>query len=160
MFFDLDTGAYKCRVCEYDYSISGTGGVKTDGCVIYFRATGDGYAVRAYVNACEQTGTCFIQVTNSGNVDTEPWEEELVDPNLSDSQPACTPTITPSPITPTEIILQNDADGSFLLFTAAGEFKFTHCEDNTVMGGKGIVKLTGSWLTFEAITTEYRILAL
>jgi hypothetical protein len=42
MFFDVGTGAYKCRVCEYDYSVSGIGGVKTDGCVIYFSAIEDG----------------------------------------------------------------------------------------------------------------------
>ena len=160
MFFDVGTGAYKCRVCEYGYSVSGIGGVKTDGCVIYFRATGDGYAVSAYVNACEQTGTCFIQVTKSGGVDIEPWEEELVDPNLKDSQAACLSPELPPPVIPSEVILQNDLDGSFLLFTTTGgEFKFIHCADNTAMDGKGTVKTSGSWINFEAITNEYRILA-
>jgi len=114
-------------VCEYDYSVSGIGRVKTDGCVIYFRATGDGYAVSAYLNACEQTGTCFIQVTKSGGFKIEPWEEELVDPNLRDSQAACLSTVVPPPAMPSETILQNDVDGSFLLFTTSGgEFKSIH----------------------------------
>jgi hypothetical protein len=160
MFFDVGTGAYKCRVCEYDYSVSGIGGVKTDGCVIYFSAIEDGYAVNAFVNACEQTGTCFISVTKVNGSDFEPWEEELVDPNLRDSQAACLSPQPPPTVIPSEIILQNDADGSFLLFTTSGgEFKFIHCEDNTAMSGKGVVKQSGQWISFEAITTQYRILA-
>jgi hypothetical protein len=61
---------------------------------------------------------------------------------------------------PNEIILQNDADGSFLLLVpAGGEFKFIHCEDNAALGGVGKVTLAGPWLNFEVIATEYRILA-
>jgi hypothetical protein len=160
MFFDLGTGAYKCRLCEYDYNFTGLGSVKTDGCTIYFSATGDGYSVTAYVSACEQMGKCFIQVTKIGGVDVEPWEEVLSDPDLRDSQAACWSNDVPPAVVPPEIILQNDIDGSFLLFTTTGgEFKFVHCADNTAMSGTGTVKTSGSWINFEAITKEYRVLA-
>jgi len=159
MVFDISTGAYKCRICEYNFAVSGFGGVKTSGCMIYFSARSDGYVMSAYVNACEQTGTCFIQVNNPG-VDFAPWEEDLVDSNLRDSQAACWATTVPPPAIPSEIILQNDLDGSFLLFTtSSGEFKFIHCADNSAISGKGIVKTSGSWINFEAIANEYRILA-
>jgi hypothetical protein len=40
-----------------------------------------------------------------------------------------------------------------------GEFKFIHCLNNAALGGFGKVTMTGPWLNFEVIATEYRILA-
>ena len=61
---------------------------------------------------------------------------------------------------PSDVILQNDLDGSFLfLVPGTSEFKFIHCADNTAMGGVGKVTTSGLWLNFEVITNEYRIMA-
>ncbi|HXI92490.1 MAG TPA: hypothetical protein VNO24_20975 [Blastocatellia bacterium] len=170
MFFDLGTGAYKCKLCEYGYTYSGIGSVKRDGCLVTFSAIGDGYTMTAYASLCEQQAKCIIQVTKANGFDIEPWEEVLSDPDTRDSQATCT-SITPPPpaALPSEVILQNDLDffavpplsvGSFLcLVPATGEFKFVHCADNTAMGGVGQVTVSGPWLNFEVITNEYRIMA-
>jgi hypothetical protein len=134
MFFDLGTGAYKCTLCEYGYTYSGIGSVKTDGCLVTFSAIGDGYTMTAYASLCEQQAKCIIQVTKANGFDIEPWEAVLSDPDTRDSQATCA-SITPPPpaALPSEVILQNDLDGSFLyLVPATGEFKFIHCADNTV----------------------------
>ncbi len=160
MVFDLATGAYKCKLCEYDYYYTGTGSVKLDGCVAIFSAIGDGYTMTAYADICEQTAKCTIEVRTVKGFDIEPYIETLSDSNLRDSEATCGVS-EPSPVTvPNEIILQNDADGSFLLLVpAGGEFKFIHCEDNTAISGVGKVTMAGPWLNFEVIATEYRILA-
>ena len=161
MLFDLGTGAYKCELCEYGYTFSGIGSVKTDGCLVTFSAIGDGYTMTAYASLCEQQAKCIIQVTKANGFDTEPWEEVLSDPDTRDSQATCA-SITPPPpaALPTEVILQDDVTGSFLyLIPATGDFKFIHCADNTAMGGVGQVTTSGPWLNFEVITNEYRIVA-
>jgi hypothetical protein len=160
MVFDLLTGAYKCELCEYDYYFSGVGSIKTDGCMIIFGAVEDGYNMAAWVDLCENKGKCMIQVTKPTGPTPEPWEEVLSDPNLADSEATCEEAEPPPTDMPSEIILQNDVDGSFLYFvTASGEYKFIHCEDNTAMGGVGRVTRSGSWISFEVIAPEYRILA-
>jgi hypothetical protein len=161
MMFDLSTGAYKCKLCEYGYTYSGIGSVKTDGCLVTFSAIADGYTMTAYVSLCEQQGKCFIQVTKANGFDIEPWEEALSDADLRDSQATCGTATEPPPADlPAEVILQNDADGSFLyLVTGTGEFKFIHCADNAAIGGIGKVTVSGPWLNFEVTTNEYRILA-
>lgn len=160
MVFDLSTGAYKCKLCEYGYSYSGVGSVKIDGCTIIFGAVGDGYSMTAYASLCEQKAKCAILVTKEDGVDIVPYEEVLSDPDLSDSKATCEVS-EPAPVdVPSEVILQNDVDGSFLLIvTGTGEFKFVHCEDNTAMSGTGTVTRSGPWLNFEVIATEYRVLA-
>ena len=55
MLFDLITGAFKCKLCEYDVYYSGVGSVKTDGCLVIFSAAGTGYTMSAYFDLCEQT---------------------------------------------------------------------------------------------------------
>jgi hypothetical protein len=160
MFFDLATGAYKCKLCEYGYSFNGTGEVKSDGCLVIFSAAGTGYTMTAYVSLCDQQAKCIIQVSQQGGMDVEPWEEVLSDPDVRDSEATCGEISLPPPDLPSEIMLQNDADGSFLLLApATGEFKFIHCADNTAMSGTGKVSRTGSWLNFEVFATEYRVVA-
>ena len=70
-------------------------------------------------------------------------------------------TNPPPPVDqPLEIILQNDADGTFLYINAAtGEFKFTHCLDGTTLSGTGKVTRAGSLLNFEAMTRLYTVVA-
>ena len=160
MLFDLATGAFKCKLCEYGYYYSGVGSVKTDGCLATFSVTGPGYTITTYAEICEQKAKCFVELRSKGGFDIEPYVEVLSDSNLRDSQATCG-TSEPLPVAvPSEIILQNDVDGSFLLLMpASGEFKFIHCEDNSAMSGTGRVSRTGPWLNFEALATEYRILA-
>lgn len=160
MLFDLATGAFKCKLCEYGNYYSGVGEVKIDGCLAIFTAAGDGYTMNAYADLCEQKAKCFIELRSKGGFDIEPYVEILSDSNLRDSQAMCGYN-EPDPIpVPSEIILQNDFDGSFLLLMPAnGEFKFVHCEDNSAMSGVGRVTRTGNWLNFEVIATEYRVLA-
>jgi hypothetical protein len=160
MLFDLSTGAYKCKLCEYGYYFTGVGSVKIDGCLATFSAVEAGYTMTAYADICEQKAKCFIEVRRVKGFDLEPFVEVLSDSNLRDSQATCGISEPPPVAVPSEIILQNDVDGSFLLIMPAnGEFKFIHCEDNTAMSGTGKVTRTGPWLNFEVIATEYRILA-
>ena len=160
MVFDLATGAYKCKLCEYDNYYAGTGSVKLDGCLATFSAIGYGYTITAYADICEQKAKCTIEVHMVNGFDVEPYIETLSDSNLRDSQATCGANEPPPVTLPSEIILQNDTDGSFLLLVpAGGEFKFIHCEDNTALSGVGKVTLAGPWLNFEVIATEYRILA-
>ena len=160
MLFDLATGAYKCKLCEYGTYYSGIGSVKTDGCIVTFSAVEAGYTITAYVDICEQKGKCFIELRSKGGYDTEPYVEILSDSNLRDSQAMCGAYEPPPFDMPSEIILQNDVDGSFLLLMpASGEFKFIHCEDNSAMSGTGRVSRVGPWLNFEVLANEYRVLA-
>ena len=160
MVFDLVTGAYKCKLCEYDYTYSGIGSVKTDGCIVIFGAVGVGYTMTAYVDLCEQKAKCTLLISDSSGPDSEPYEEVLSDPYLADSKATCGVEEPPPSEVPSEIILQNDIDGSFLYFNpASGEYKFIHCEDNTAMSGVGRVTRSGPWLSFEVLANEYRVLA-
>lgn len=160
MLFDLSTGAYKCKLCEYGYYFTGIGSVKVDGCLATFSAVTDGYTMTAYADMCEQKAKCFVEVRRLKGFDIEPFVEVLSDSNLRDSQATCGTSEPPPLAVPSEIILQNDADGSFLLLMpGSGEFKFIHCEDNSAMSGVGKVTKSGPWLNFESIATEYRVLA-
>ena len=160
MVFDIVTGAYKCKLCEYDYYYTGTGSVKLDGCLAIFSAITDEYTMTAYADICEQKAKCTIEVSTGKGFDLEPYVETLSDSNLRDSEATCGVSEPPPVTVPNEIVLQNDADGSFLLLVpAGGEFKFIHCEDNAGLGGFGKVTMSGAWLNFEVIATEYRILA-
>jgi hypothetical protein len=163
MVLDLLTGAYKCRLCEYDYSYSGIGSLKTEGYMTTFSAIGDGYSMTAYISVYEQMGKCFIEVTKvpGTQVTIEPYQESLCDSNLRDSVATCVTVVEPPPLeAPAEIILQNDADGSFLvIFPATGAYKFLHCEDGASMSGVIKVTRAGDWLNFEDLNAAYRVLA-
>jgi hypothetical protein len=164
MVFDLVTGAYSCFLCDYKYGFSGTGSVKLDGCNATFSAVQKGYTITAYASICEQTAKCFIEVRDlpGATFVIEPMQEVFGDCNLRDSIATCVTKEPPPPPVglPSEIILQNDVDGSFLLIDpTTGAFKFLHCEDGGVMSGVGKVTRAGDWLNFEAFAAEYRVLA-
>lgn len=162
MVFDLLSGVYTCKLCEYGYDFSGKGTVKTDGCLVTFLVVRDGYSMTAYANMCEKQAKCFVEVRNApGGYASDPMQVTMSDSDLRDSFADCGITYPPQPVdVPLEIILQNDADGTFLLINAAtGDFKFTHCADGMAMSGTGRVSTVGSLLYFEAITREYTVVA-
>jgi hypothetical protein len=163
MVFDLVTGAYQCYLCEYQYSFSGTGSVKLTGCQATFSVIEKGYTMTAYANICEQTAKCFIDIRlmPAPGSDIGPVQEILSDSNLRDSVATCiTREPPPPPFEWGDVILQNDVDGSFLLIVpSTGAFKFVHCEDGSSLSGTGKVTREGSWLSFEVLTAEYRVLA-
>jgi hypothetical protein len=164
MVFDLVTGAYQCYLCEYQYAFSGTGSVKLDGCLATFSVVEKGYSMTAYANICDQTAKCFIEIriAPAPGSDIDPMQEFLEDTNLRDSVASCVTKEPPPPPIDwgTEIILQNDVDGSFLFIVpSTGAFKFTHCEDGGSLSGVGKVTRQGDNLSFEVLANEYRVLA-
>ncbi len=162
MVFDLLSGAYTCKLCEYGYEFTGKGTVKTDGCLVTFLVVTENYSMTAYANLCEKQARCFVDVRNApGGGASDSMRVTLSDSDLRDSVAACGITYPPPPVdVPLEIILQNDADGTFMLLNAAtGEFRFIHCEDGMAMIGLGKVSIVGSLLNFEAITREYTVVA-
>jgi hypothetical protein len=164
MVFDLITGAYQCYLCEYQYAFSGTGSVKLEGCLATFSVVEKGYSMTAYASICDQTAKCFIEIriAPAPGSDIEPMQEVLSDSNMRDSIASCVIKEPPPPPIDwgTEIILQNDVDGSFLyIVPSTGEYKFIHCEDGGSLGGVGKVTKDGVWLSFEVIGAEYRVLA-
>ena len=156
MLFDMATGAYKCKLCEYDFTYSGVGSVKTDGYIVTFTARTEGWSITSYIDLFEHKGKCFVEVRGVW----ESYLEILSDGDMRDSQAACESSEPPPVEMPAEVILQNDPDGSFLLFMPArGEFKFIYCEGGMGVSGTGIVTRVGNVLNLEAIGPEYRILA-
>jgi hypothetical protein len=161
LVFNVMDGSYKAKLCGYDYSFSGKGSVKVDGCSISFAAIQDNHGITATANICDQKAQSFIQVKQIPGVgsDLGPVERSLNDSNIGDSTTTCAVKETPPVVVPTEIIIQNDADGSFLHLSTAGEYKFIHCQDGVAFSGRGKVTISGDLLYFEHITNEFRVLA-
>ena len=159
MVFDLVTGAYKYRLCEYGALYTGVGAAKTDGCMTTFSAAGAGYAITASADLCGQQAKCIIDMISPYGGGA-PYQEVLSDGNLRDSVDTCNAIKPPSVDLPAEVILQSDADGSYLcIYPSIGSYKFVHCEDGAVMSGTGNVRWDGVWVNFGIIAPEYRILA-
>ena len=171
IIFNPSTGGYKCVMCEYGgYSFAGTGVVKIDGCNVYLTDLKDGYRVLISVNICSQEGKSAMEITNmpGGAIAdmTFPIEEYWKDGNLLDNlrdckvaQPKSLPLAPPTPEFGT-VIIQNDADGSFLLIQIeTGDYKFYHCEDGMAMTGTGLVKIDGCNMYFEDLKVDRRVLA-
>jgi hypothetical protein len=161
LVINLANGAYKAKLCSYGYSFSGTGSVKVDGCSISFSAVQDSHTITAFANLCDRQGSSFIQVKASGaGSGSDPLMVSLSDSNISDGVTDCAAPQPPPPApVPSEIIIQNDADGSFLQLSTSGEYKFIHCEDGVVISGLGRVTIDGDLLYFEHITSNYRVVA-
>lgn len=160
--FNVATGAYKAKLCSYNYAFSGIGSVKVEGCSVSFSAVQDSHAITAFANICDRQAQSSVQVKKVPGVsfDIDPVVVALSDSNTTDSGASCAVAEPPPPATvPSEIIIQNDADGSFLHLSTAGEYKFIHCEDGVAMSGRGNVTINGDLLYFEHITNEYRVVA-
>lgn len=162
MAFDLWSGAYTCRLCEYDYEFTGKGTVKTEGCLVTFRVVSENYSMTAYADMCEKRAICIISMRKmAGDSDSDSMQITMSDSDLRNSTLECGITSPPPPADlPLEVILQNDADGTFLFINAAtGEFKFTYCGDGTTLSGTGKVSRAGSLLNFEAMTRLSTVVA-
>ena len=172
ILFQPSTGAYKCVLCKYSgYTFESVGQVKVDGCSIYLTDLRDGYRVLISVNICTQEGKSAVEMTKppdpTGVYLPMPMEEFWNDTNLADAKKDCVykepATLLPPEPEPTplgEVIIQNDADGSFLfLDTKTGIYKFIHCEDGLAISGAGVVKIDGCSIYFEHLETDRRILA-
>lgn len=98
MTFDLKTGAFNCNLCEYGYVFKGIGGVKIDGCTIYFSAITDDYTMFATVNKCDNQAKCVVQVLRvpHQDYDIEPITEYLTDKDMRNSTPDCN-SVVPAP---------------------------------------------------------------
>lgn len=91
MTINLKTGEFVCNLCEYNYALKGVGGVKIDGCNVYFSVITDDYSMFATINMCENQAKCAVQVlTDPNNTwDFQPFTEYLIDSNMLDSTPDC-----------------------------------------------------------------------
>jgi hypothetical protein len=166
------TGAYKYVLCEYDaYTIESVGQVKIDGCNFYLTDLKETHRTLVSVNLCSQEGKCAMEMykypAQPGVYIPLPMEEIWTDSNLLDNAGECiySPPNNqfaqpPEPEGFGEVIIQNDADGSFLLIdTSTGDYKFLHCEDGFAMGGTGLLKIDGCSLYFEDMKIDHRVLA-
>jgi hypothetical protein len=63
------------------------------------------------------------------------------------------------PLTPQQVILQDDKTGDHLLFVlSSGEYKFQSCEGNIAISGVGKVSVSGCKVTLRDITETRRVL--
>jgi hypothetical protein len=161
LVINVTDGSYKAKLCDYGYSFSGTGSVKVDGCSVTFSVIQASHTITATANVCDQKAQSFVEVKQIPGVGFEgdPVFKALNDSNISDSTTECAVKVTPPAEVPSEIIIQNDADGSFLHLSTSGEYKFIDCENGVVISGRGKVTITGDMLYFEHITEAYRVLA-
>lgn len=161
LVFNIADGAYKAKLCDYGYSFSGTGSVKVDGCSVTFSVIQPSHTITATANVCDQKAQSFIEVKQIPGVGFEgdPVLKALNDSNTSDSTTECAIKEVPPAVVPSEIIVQSDADGSFLHLSTSGEYKYIDCETGVVISGRGKVTITGDMLYFEHITDAYRVLA-
>jgi hypothetical protein len=172
IIFSPSSGAYKCVMCEYEgYTMEGLGQVKIDGCSIYLTDLEEGYKVLISVNLCAQEGKSAVEITKLPDPTfvnlplpmEEYWSDGNLLDNLRDCKVAATTGLAPAPPTPQgfgEVIIQNDADGSFLVInTDSGDYKFYHCEDGMAMSGTGLIKIDGCNIYFEDLKLDHRVLA-
>lgn len=168
--FNPLTGAFKCYMCEYNFVWSGVGGVKVDGCNVYFSAVTDSYRMFLSVNVCEQQGKAALEILKlpGSDYDIEPMVENWTDTNMRDDTMECTAAAKSQPVMKpplpsihlNELVVQNDANGSYLVINAdTGAYKFFHCEDNSAMSGVGEVKIDGCAIYLSDIGAGYRVLA-
>ncbi|MFL6216549.1 MAG: hypothetical protein ACJ74J_21880 [Blastocatellia bacterium] len=88
--FDAGTGAFKCVMCEYGYTYSGTGTVKMDGLSCYFNCETDSYRIYLSMNAYDRQGKVVVEVYKAPNgYDVPPFTEYWEDLNMDDSPLDC-----------------------------------------------------------------------
>lgn len=171
LLFNSVSGQFKFVDCASGVTLTGQGNVKTDGCSVYLTYEQAKCRVLASVNICEQQGKAVVEVLDwiKAKPPIPPMQKYITDSDMQGNSSSCSgalppiyraklpPSIEPAA---TEIIVQNDADGSFLVFnTGSGEYKFVHCEDGALLSGAGIVKTDGCALYLEDAKKDYRVLA-
>jgi hypothetical protein len=91
MTFDLRSGAFVCKLCEYGYTIKGVGEVKIDGYNVYFSAITEGYSVFASANLFDHQAKCVAEVfiNPDGGYDILPVSEAFADSDMLNSTADC-----------------------------------------------------------------------
>jgi hypothetical protein len=91
--FNTSTGAYKCHFCEYNYTMYGTGQIKTDGCNLYFEDLKDGYRILISVNLCDHQGKAAVEVDTMPDGTKMTMREYWTDLNMQNSVMDCVGTL-------------------------------------------------------------------
>jgi hypothetical protein len=90
LLFDLASGEFKCRMCEYGYAFSGIGEVKVDGFNVYLSAVTDSYQIFVSINVWERQGKAVMGLyKDPGGNDIEPIQEFWTDLNMDDNSLDC-----------------------------------------------------------------------
>ena len=153
----LNTGAFK-YVGSDGFATSGTGQVKTNGCVASLNGATADATVVADVNLCDRTGKANIQVTSPQFAS----QRTLIDSNLDDN--GCVSAAPPDEGDPVEepsgewVIVQ-DADSFLVFHTLTGDYKYTNCGNGMVFSGTGQIKRNGCEVALEDIRTGSRVVA-
>jgi hypothetical protein len=92
--FNTSTGEYKCHFCKYNYTMYGTGQIKTDGCNLYFEDLKDGYRILISVNLCDHQGKAAIEVDTMPDGSQMTMREYWTDINMGNSIMDCVGTIS------------------------------------------------------------------
>jgi hypothetical protein len=153
----LNTGAFK-YVGSDGFATSGTGQVKTNGCVASLNGATADATVVADVNLCDRIGKANIQVTSPQFAS----QRAIIDSNLDDN--GCVSAAAPDGGDPVEepsgewVIVQ-DADSFLVFHTLTGDYKYTNCGNGTVFSGTGQIKRNGCEVALEDIRTGSRVVA-
>ena len=155
----LNTGAFK-YVGSDGFATSGTGQVKTNGCVASLNGATADATVVADVNLCDRTGKANILVTSPQFA----GQRTIIDSNLGDN--GCVSAAPPDGGAPVEEpspsgewVTVQDADSFLVFHTLTGAYKYTNCGNGTVFSGTGQIKRNGCEVALEDIRTDSRVVA-
>jgi hypothetical protein len=88
--FDLNSGEFKCSMCEYKYGYSGTGEVKVEGFNVYLTAVTDAYQIFVTINMWERSGRTVMEIYESPEGKSiEPFKEFWTDVNIDNNSMNC-----------------------------------------------------------------------
>jgi hypothetical protein len=94
LVFDVNTGEFKCNMCEYAFSFGGKGAVKIDGVNVTFSAVTDSYKVFVSLNMWDRQGRAVMETYQSPDgklggpkADLEYWTDLNLDDNLLECPP-------------------------------------------------------------------------
>jgi len=150
----LNTGAFK-YVGSDGFATSGTGQVKTNGCVASLNGITADATVVADVNLCDRTGKANIQVTSSQSAS----QRAIIDSNLDDNGCVSAAPTAEEPSASGEWVIVQDAESFLVFHTLTGDYKYTNCGNGTVFSGTGQIKRNGCEVALEDIRSGSRVVA-
>lgn len=91
IWFNIVTGEFTCNMCEYGYTIKGTGQVKIDGFNVYMGAVTEEYQMFVVLNVWDREGKAIVELYKAPDVkfENERLEERWTDLNIDDNKLAC-----------------------------------------------------------------------